>query len=115
MHRTELSTILREWHRRSQRLLQFLKENKYNWKDKILFVSTSYHIDNDNDLKKIAEDFPDLHQLIDIYSKEYLYNNIITSSNTILFNKQCKKMINISNYVIDHHFNYITDDYETKK
>lgn len=115
-HKSNLNEILDNWHRRADRLINFLKVNKESWEQKVLFVSTSYKPDKDEDLINVAESFPNLHQLIDIHSREYLYDIIpFASNNTILFNKSTKYMKDISNYVIDHYFNYITDDYEAKK
>lgn len=104
--------IINNWNRRCYRFLKYLNKYKYSWQERILFVSCSYRYDDTNYIKYIATQFPNLHQVINVFRFEKIYKNLKLSENTILFNTRERKQNKMINYIIENYFKYITDDYK---
>ena len=115
IHYSTIDKVRERWLDRVQILIEFIQNNQ-DWKNKILFVSSSYVVDNEYELIKTATSFNDYKQIIDTFGNEDLYKKIESKSqiskNTKLHNKLNKSFRYLSRFILIYYKHFVTNEFK---
>jgi len=115
IHYPTIDRVRERWLDRAQRLIEFIQNNK-DWKNKILFVSSSYIVDNEYGLIKTATYFNRYKQIIDTFGNEDLYKKLKSQSriskNTKLYNRGDRSFRYLSNFILTFYKHFVTNEFK---
>ena len=115
IHYPNANKVRDRWLDRAQRLIEFIQNNQ-DWKNKILFVSSSYVVDNEYELIKTATRFNDYKQIIDTFKNDDLYKKLDSKSqiskNTKLYNRLDKSFRYLSRFILTYYKHFVTNEFK---